>query len=107
MCPSQHTLAKDRDALLAFYDFPAEHWVHLVHLRTSNVIESDHGHLPCDVGRHKAVAAGKGASLAQGVAMAKRVGRCSQISIEAHKGPVFVFLPDTSENKPPMFVGSR
>jgi putative transposase len=30
-------LAKDRNALLAFYDFPAEHWVHL---RTSNVIES-------------------------------------------------------------------
>jgi transposase-like protein len=30
-------LAKDREAVLAFYDFPAEHWVHL---RTSNVIES-------------------------------------------------------------------
>jgi transposase-like protein len=30
-------LAKDRDALLAFYDFPAEHWIHL---RTSNPIES-------------------------------------------------------------------
>jgi putative transposase len=30
-------LARDRDPLLAFYDFPAEHWVHL---RTSNVIES-------------------------------------------------------------------
>jgi transposase-like protein len=30
-------LAKDRDALLAFYDFPAEHWKHL---RTTNVIES-------------------------------------------------------------------
>ena len=30
-------LAKDRDALLAFYDFPAEHWIHI---RTSNVIES-------------------------------------------------------------------
>lgn len=28
---------KDRDALLAFYDFPAEHWKHL---RTSNPIES-------------------------------------------------------------------
>jgi transposase-like protein len=28
---------QDRDALLAFYDFPAEHWKHL---RTSNVIES-------------------------------------------------------------------
>jgi putative transposase len=30
-------LAKDRDALLAFYDFPAEHWDHL---RTTNPIES-------------------------------------------------------------------
>jgi transposase-like protein len=31
-CPT-----KDRDALLAFYDFPAEHWKHL---RTSNPVES-------------------------------------------------------------------
>jgi len=30
-------LKKDQDALLAFYDFPAEHWDHL---RTSNPIES-------------------------------------------------------------------
>ena len=30
-------LAKDREALLAFYDFPAEHWIHL---RTTNPIES-------------------------------------------------------------------
>src|SRR3954470_17739542 len=30
-------LVKDRDALLCFYDFPAEHWDHL---RTSNPIES-------------------------------------------------------------------
>jgi len=30
-------LAKDRRELLAFYDFPAEHWLHL---RTTNVIES-------------------------------------------------------------------
>jgi transposase-like protein len=30
-------LIKDRAALLAFYDFPAEHWKHL---RTTNVIES-------------------------------------------------------------------
>ena len=30
-------LSKDTDALLAFYDFPAEHWDHL---RTSNPIES-------------------------------------------------------------------
>jgi len=30
-------LAKDRASLLAFYDFPAEHWIHI---RTSNPIES-------------------------------------------------------------------
>jgi transposase-like protein len=30
-------LRRDREALLAFYDFPAEHWVHL---RTTNPIES-------------------------------------------------------------------
>src|SRR5947209_3458801 len=30
-------LTKDREALLAFYDFPAEHWDHL---RTTNPIES-------------------------------------------------------------------
>ena len=31
------TLNKDRDVLLTFYDFPAEHWAHL---RTTNPIES-------------------------------------------------------------------
>ena len=30
-------LAKDRDALLSFYDFPTEHWKHV---RTTNPIES-------------------------------------------------------------------
>ena len=30
-------LEKDREALLTFYDFPAEHWLHL---RTTNPIES-------------------------------------------------------------------
>ena len=30
-------LAKDRDDLLAFYDYPAQHWRHL---RTTNPIES-------------------------------------------------------------------
>jgi transposase-like protein len=30
-------LEKDREALLSFYDFPAEHWIHI---RTSNPIES-------------------------------------------------------------------
>lgn len=32
-----HCLEKDRDVLLTFYDFPAEHWQHL---RTTNPIES-------------------------------------------------------------------
>lgn len=35
-----HCLVKDRETLLAFYDFPAEHWIHI---RTSNVIESSFG----------------------------------------------------------------
>ncbi len=30
-------LTKDREAMLAFFDFPAEHWTHI---RSSNVIES-------------------------------------------------------------------
>ena len=30
-------LVKDRDVLLTFYDFPAEHWLHI---RTTNPIES-------------------------------------------------------------------
>ena len=34
---SCESLSKDRDALLTFYDFPAEHWAHL---RTTNPIES-------------------------------------------------------------------
>jgi putative transposase len=40
-------LIKDRDALLTFYDFPAEHWKHL---RTTNVIESSFATV-----RHRAV----------------------------------------------------
>jgi transposase-like protein len=32
-----HCLEKDKDVLFTFYDFPAEHWVHI---RTTNVIES-------------------------------------------------------------------
>ena len=35
--PAVACLTKDEEALLAFYDFPAEHWDHL---RTSNPIES-------------------------------------------------------------------
>ncbi len=34
---AEECLEKDRESLLAFYDFPAEHWIHL---RTTNPIES-------------------------------------------------------------------
>ena len=34
---ASNCLSKDRDVLLTFYDFPAEHWIHL---RTTNPIES-------------------------------------------------------------------
>jgi putative transposase len=36
-------LSKDREQLLAFYDFPAEHWIHL---RTTNPIESTFATVP-------------------------------------------------------------
>lgn len=35
--PAAECLAKDRNSLLAFYDFPAEHWLHI---RTTNPIGS-------------------------------------------------------------------
>ena len=35
--PAVECLTKDREALLSFYDMPAEHWDHL---RTTNPIES-------------------------------------------------------------------
>jgi putative transposase len=46
-------LTKDREALLAFFDFPAEHWGHL---RTSNPIESVFATV-----RHRTVRRTKGA----------------------------------------------
>ena len=36
-------LKRDREALLAFYDFPAEHWVHI---RTTNPVESAFANAP-------------------------------------------------------------
>ena len=31
-------LAKDRDVLLAFYDFPAEHWVHIRTINPKSIL---------------------------------------------------------------------
>jgi transposase-like protein len=60
-------LSKDRDELLAFYDFPAEHWQHL---RTSNPIESTFATVRLRTYRSK----GPG-SRAAGVAMAFKLAR--------------------------------
>ncbi len=43
-------LEKDREALLAFYDFPAEHWMHI---RTTNPIESTFATVRHRTGRAK------------------------------------------------------
>ena len=45
-------LAKDRETLLAFYDFPAEHWKHL---RTTNPIESTFATVRHRTVRHRTV----------------------------------------------------
>jgi hypothetical protein len=49
-------LAKDRQALLAVYDFPAEHWKHL---RTSNPIQSTFATVPHRTVRAKGCLANK------------------------------------------------
>jgi transposase-like protein len=51
-------LAKDRDELLAFYDFPAEHWGHL---RTTNPIESTFATVRLRTKRTKGHGSGKAA----------------------------------------------
>jgi putative transposase len=51
-------LAKDRDELLAFYDFPAEHWGHL---RTTNPIESTFATIRLRTKRTKGHGSGKAA----------------------------------------------
>jgi putative transposase len=63
-------LAKDRDTLLAFYDFPAEHWVHI---RTSNVVESSFATVRHRTDRTKG-------SLAQDgmLAMIFKLGMCAE-----------------------------
>lgn len=63
-------LAKDRAALLAFYDFPAEHWVHL---RTSNPIESTFGTI-----RHRTDRANGCVTRGTMLAMIYKLGMCAE-----------------------------
>jgi putative transposase len=63
-------LVKDQDEMLAFYDFPAKHWVHL---RTTNPIESTFATVKLRTKKTK----GSG-SRAACLAMVYRLGLCAQ-----------------------------
>jgi transposase-like protein len=65
-------LEKDRQALLAFYDFPAEHWKHL---RTSNPIESTFATV-----RHRTIRAKGCLSRATALAMVFKLVEAAQKS---------------------------
>ena len=73
-------LEKDRQALLAFYDFPAEHWKHL---RTSNPIESTFATV-----RHRTIRAKGCLSRATALAMVFKLVEAAQKSwrrLDGHK----------------------
>jgi putative transposase len=85
-------LTKDRDVLLAFYDFPAEHWSHL---RTTNPIESTFATVRLRTKRTK----GSGSraacltmvyKLMQSASKKWRLLNGSKILVEVLKGAVFV-----------------
>jgi putative transposase len=68
--PATECLNKDRDVLLTFYDFPAEHWVHL---RTSNPIESTFATVRLRTSKTK----GSGSRLAC-LTMVFKLARCAE-----------------------------
>jgi hypothetical protein len=65
-------ITDDLDELLAFYDFPAEHWIHL---RTTNPIESTFATV-----RHRTKVTRGPGSGAAGLAIARRARRCAGTS---------------------------
>ncbi len=77
-------ITDDVDVLLAFYDYPAEHWVHL---RTTNPIESTFA----TVRLRQRVTKGPG-SRAAGVAMAFKLIESAQTRWRAVNGPHLVAL---------------
>jgi transposase-like protein len=77
-------IVDDRDALLAFYDFPAEHWIHL---KTTNPIESTFA----TVRLRTNVTKGPG-SRAAGLAMAYKLLDAAQQRWRAVNGPHLVAL---------------
>jgi putative transposase len=77
-------ITEDLDVLLAFYDYPAEHWIHL---RTTNPIESTFA----TVRLRQRVAKGPG-SRAAGVAMAFKLIESAQARWRAVNAPHLVAL---------------
>ena len=77
-------VTKDRDELLAFFDFPAEHWVHL---KTTNPIESTFA----TVRLRTKVTKGPG-SRAAGLAMAYKLIESAQTRWRAVNAPHLVAL---------------
>jgi putative transposase len=77
-------VTKDRDALLAFFAFPAEHWIHL---KTTNPIESAFA----TVRLRTKVTKGPG-SRAAGLAMAYKLIESAQARWHAVNAPHLVAL---------------
>jgi putative transposase len=85
-------LAKDREVLLAFYDFPAEHWIHL---RTTNPIESTFATVRLRTKRTK----GSGSRIAcltmvyklmQSASKRWRLLNGTQVLVEVLRGTIFI-----------------
>ncbi len=77
-------IVDDLDVLLAFYDYPAEHWVHL---RTTNPIESTFATV-----RHRQKLTRGPASRAAGLAMAFKLMLAAQDRWRAVNAPHLVAL---------------
>jgi transposase-like protein len=77
-------LTNDLDELLAFYDYPAEHWIHL---RTTNPIESTFATV-----RHRTKITRGPGSRAAGLAMAFKLIAAAQDRWRAVNGPHLVAL---------------
>jgi transposase-like protein len=77
-------ITDDIDVLLAFYDFPAEHWVHL---RTTNPIESTFATV-----RHRTKVTKGPGSKAAGLAMAFKLIEAAQARWRAVNAPQLVAL---------------
>ena len=77
-------ITDDQDVLLAFYDFPAEHWIHL---RTTNPIESTFATV-----RHRTKVTKGPGSKAAGLAMAFKLIEAAQARWRAVNAPSLVAL---------------